>query len=198
MSRRLLVPGAAISALLLLAPPLTATTVLQMNLGELVQRADTIFRGTVLDVSEGIVHAGGADLPTVTYRLRVDESFRGEFTTVKGVELAEITMLGTFKRAPAPGSALRNLTAVPGLPRLERGHDYLLLVTRPSQVGLSVPVGLGQGAFRIATDLKQETATNDANNVGLFRGMAGPTTAPGPIPYDELAARIRALVQSIQ
>ncbi len=193
MSRRLPTLGAALSAWLLLALPAAATTVLQMNLEQMVQRADSIFRGAVLDVTEGTVHAGGADLPTVTYRLRVDETFRGEFPTVKGARLAEVTMLGSVKRAP--GSPMRNLAAVPGLPRLERGHDYLLIVTRPSQAGLSAPVGLAQGAFRIATDLKEETATNGAGNVGLFRGMAGPTSAAGPLPYDELAARIRALVQ---
>ena len=72
---------------------LSAATVLQMNLQQMVDRADKIFRGKVMDVREGTVRAGGADLSTVTYRIRVDEAFKGTFSQVKGLQIAEVTMI---------------------------------------------------------------------------------------------------------
>ena len=67
---------------------------MQLNLGELVQRADYIYRGTVISVSSGSVAVGGGQLPVTIYRLRVDETFRGEFTEVKGIRITEIRTLG--------------------------------------------------------------------------------------------------------
>ena len=80
------------------------------------------------------------------------------------------------------------------------------MTTRPSGIGLSTTVGLGQGCFRISQVGKDEQAVNDANNNGLFRDMAPPAAPPGapaltqrarrrgPLSYADLAARIRGLV----
>jgi hypothetical protein len=171
-----------------------------MNLAELCQRADTIFRGTVLDITEGTVHAGGADLPTVTYRLRVDEAFRGEFETVKGGRARRDHHARQRQGCRAFGPDAPPSRRGSGAPP-PRTRPRLPLDRHPAQPGRalrSAPVGLGQGTFRIATGLEQEMAVNGADNAGLFRGMAGPTFAPGPIPYAELAARIHALVGPIQ
>ena len=125
-----------------------ASTVLQLNLGQLVQRADRIYRGTVLSVSDRRVAVGGGQLPVVVYRLRVDESFRGEFTEVKGIRVAEIQTLG---KAPiVRRGSVRSAIALPRMPELEIGRSYLVMTTRPSAIGLSTTVGLGQGCFRIS------------------------------------------------
>lgn len=174
---------------------LSATNVLQMNLQEMVSRADRIFRGTVLDVREGTVTAGGGELPVVTYRIRVDEALKGTFEEVKGVQIAEVRMLGKVK--PGNSSEVRTFGPLSDLPRLAVGQEYLLLVTPRSSVGLSTTVGLGQGLFSVQGKPGQETAVNTNQNLGLFRGMGGPTRsalpAEGPIPYDNLAALIRNL-----
>ena len=75
---------AMLAVLVLLAQPGEPTLVRQMNLGELCERAGFIFRGTVLDARPGTIAIGGGQLPTVTYTLRVDESFKGDFTGQKG------------------------------------------------------------------------------------------------------------------
>ena len=59
--------------LLILAAQGHATIMLKLNLEEMTERADRIFRGTVVDIEVGTVQAGGGELPTVTYRFRVDE-----------------------------------------------------------------------------------------------------------------------------
>jgi hypothetical protein len=73
--------------------------------------------------------------------------------------------------------------------------EYVLFTTRPSSVGLSTTVGLGQGAFRIVDTGKNEEAVNAFNNVGLRRGLARSAVPSlpesGPISYPQLAAAIR-------
>lgn len=186
-------------ALSLLGAQAQAATVLQMNLEELVDRAHRVFRGTVLDVREGKIDAGGAELPTVTYRLRVEEAFKGTFSEIKGVQIAEITMIGKLKgthgavQEYAPSTLLE-------VPRLEVGRDYLLLNTAPSTIGLSTTVGLGQGCFRVTGKAGQELAVNLNQNLGLLNGMegsgfaAGPSSSSGPLSYDLLAGLIRDIV----
>src|SRR5262245_13099834 len=154
------------SAVLLNASLLKADTVKQLNLAEMVQRADKIYRGTVLSIDESTLQAGGGQLPVVIYRLKVDELFRGDIPLVKGVRVVEIRMIGKIKSV-RQGNLQFN-SPLPKLPQLALGQTYLLLTTRPSAIGLSTTVGLGQGSFQILQRGKQETAVNEVNNVGLF------------------------------
>lgn len=189
------------SMVLFSAPLLVADTVKQLNLAEMVQRADKIYRATVISATEGTIAAGGGQLPVVTYRLQVEEVFRGTIPMVKGVQIDEIRMLGKMKSGRQGNLQFRS--ALPKMPQLTIGETYLVFATRPSRIGLSTTVGLGQGSFQILQRGKQETAINEVNNRGLFRDMN--TTAPGPsaartagapasgpISYNELARQIRA------
>lgn len=186
------------AALVSVSPPLTATNVLQMNLQEMVDRSERIFRGTVLDAKEGTLAAGGGELPVVTYRIRVDEAFKGTFEEVKGLQIAEVKMLGKLKPAGS-ASAVRAATSVPDLPRLVVGQEYLLLTTPRSAIGLSTTVGLGQGLFQISGKPGQEIVINGNRNYGLFRDMPGGPTTGGPgepgraLPYEGLATLLRDL-----
>jgi hypothetical protein len=170
------------------------------NLAEMVRDADKIYRGTVISTESGTIEAGGGQLPIVTYRIKVDEAFRGTFDTVKGVQIAEIRMLG--KMPPVASGELRRISVLPEMPKLAQGESYLVFTTRPVNGGLSATVGLGQGNFHILQG-KEPMAVNEFNNRGLFKDMdqqsvrsrsAAPNrlTSNGPIPYDELARQIRA------
>jgi len=163
-----------------------ADTVLNMDLDQLCDRADRIFRGSVISIQPGTVKAGGAELPTMTYRLRVDESFKGFSNIVDGEKIAQITMVGGASNKPIQVGDLRLLSALPELPRLTVGQEYLLLTTRPSTIGLSTTVGLGQGCFSIQKHGNEEVAVNLIGNAGLF---------DGPVNYQELAAQIRATLE---
>jgi len=170
------------------------------NLSEMVQNADKIYRGTVLSAESGTVDAGGGKLPIVTYRIKVDETFRGTFDTLKGIQVAEVRMLG--KTPVVTSGDLRHISSLPEMPKLAQGESYLVFTTRSVNGGLSATVGLGQGSFHILPG-KEPMAVNEFNNRGLFRDMnmqsvRGRALAPssiqssGPIPYDELARQIRA------
>ena len=155
----------------LFAVPTEATMVKKMDLVEMCQVAGRIFRGTVVDIEKGTVSAGGGDVPTITYRIKVAEEFKGSFP------------------APTNGELVLSITSVDlhviDMPRLAVGEDYLLLTTTPSSVGLSTMVGLGQGTFKVYGEANAELAVNALNNVGLINGVRG------PMPYRDLANHIR-------
>lgn len=182
----------AAASFLILAAQVQATIMLQMNLEEITARADKIFRGTVISVEQGTIEAGGGELPAVTYRFRIEELFKGEATQVKGdAAVMEIRMIGSLVHSKEDENGNLKFSPFRDVPRLNEGGDYLLFTTAESSIGLSVTVGLGQGAFKVspvegAGDEYQ--AVNEFNNAGL--GLNG----AGPVGYVELSTRIHALL----
>jgi hypothetical protein len=190
--RSLSVRLALAAVAVLSALPVGAATVQQMNLAEMVGNADKIYRGTILDVRPGSVEIGGGQLPTVIYTIRVDEPFKGTFDEAKGVAVTEVQMVGELK--PLVVGDVRRLSILPELPKFQIGHDYLILTTPPSPIGLSTTVGLGQGAFQLTGKAGAEVATNEFNNVGLYRGMDVSVQGGGAVTYADLADQIRTLL----
>jgi hypothetical protein len=148
----------------------------------MVSRAGNVFRATVVDVRGGTIDVGGGKLPTTTYTLRVEESFKGSFD--KEGATVEITVVGSIKHEPVIVGGRHRFSILPDVPSLAIGSDYLLMTTPPSPAGLSTTVGLGQGAFSIIVRNREELAVNAAGNANI--GHAG------PVPYSQLAADIRA------
>ncbi len=113
------------AVLLLLTPALSAGEVLvqQFNLGGLVGNADKIFRGTILGVSRGTVNVGGGTLDTVTYKIEVKESFKGEYIQKGDQRYAEVTMVTGRKNSTVVGN-YRSFSALPDALQLRVGQDY--------------------------------------------------------------------------
>ncbi|HAB17657.1 MAG TPA: hypothetical protein PLX89_04125 [Verrucomicrobiota bacterium] len=152
----------------------------QLKLDALCKNAHRIIRGTVDSVSSGQISVGGGSLPTVTYRIKVTETMAGA-----PAEIVNLTMVAEPKTAIRHGNARRE--PLIEVPPLEEGKEYLLFTTKPSKIGLTSPVGLAQGLFSIKQQGDKVTAVNGVNNAGLGLGSGG------PVAYQELAARIRAL-----
>lgn len=153
----------------------------RFTLGEMVDRAGSIFRGTVVGFQPGTIEVGGGKLPTVTYKFRVTQVLKGEVQEKGDVKYAEVTMLGSVKDSPKGGTT-KKLSVLPSPSRLNVGGDYLMILTPESSGGLTAPVGLGQGTFEIFEKDKIEFAKNEFNNVGLYRG---------PVEYSTLASEIQ-------
>jgi hypothetical protein len=171
-----------------------------MNLRDLATRADRVFRGRVVGVDRATVRVGGGELPATVYRLRVEERFKGAFEgrSAAFVELRTLSRSKTAATASAAPGGLRRLSVLPDIPELSMGREYVLFTTRPSAVGLSTTVGLGQGAFTVlgaGKGAERETAVNAFANRGLTRGL-DPALLParGPFPYARLARAIRAVL----
>lgn len=169
-------------------PRADATTVKHFDLPLMASSAARVFRGTVTDVRAGTVKVGGGQLATTVYRIRVTETFKGDFATFKDVTYADVEMIGGVK-AEKEGNGVRHFSVFRDMPRLERGQDYLLFLTAESSIALSSPVGLAQGMFEIDTSVPSEPTANRMNNAGLMAGVS-----KGPLPYDDLAARVRAII----
>jgi len=163
-----------------------------MNLGEMTVNADRIIHGTITEIETGTVAAGGSDLPTITYVVRVVEVLKGSAATDNDNQI-RVTMFGSLKDARSEGDVTRLFRIYEG-PKLKSGMEYLLFLTHPSGIGLSTTVGVGQGAFRFLND---GTVVNEARNNGLFRDMDRQgMPASGPINYSALADRIQQLVSN--
>jgi len=170
--------SAALLALSFFTLTASAALVMKMGLGDLVNKADKIFRGTVLTKEPGTVSMGGSEFPTVVYTVRVDDALKGKFDAKPVVTL---TMLGNLKADVANGNNKR-LFALDMNPDLKVGSDYVLFTTAPSAVGLSTTVGLSQGLFRIFNDASgSELAANGLGNQGIFNG---------PVSYSDFKAAI--------
>jgi len=187
-----------LAALFLVAPVAGATTLVQMNLADLSGRAGRIFRGTVVAVDAGTVKAGGGELPTVAYRIKVTDALKGEFAGAGDSKYVVVRMIDPAQGGERTGH-VRRVSPFRDLPVLERGREYLLFTTAPSRIGLSTTVGLGQGAFRIVGEGARAAAVNAYGNAGLFNRMGaalGRSAQPaaGPVAYGDMAARVRALV----
>jgi hypothetical protein len=177
-----------IAAALATSPPVTATTVKHFDLEGMTGTAARVFRGTVTDVRPGSVKVGGGQLATTIYRIRVTESFKGDFATFKNITYADVEMIGDIK-AESEKNGVRHFSAFRDMPRLQLGREYLLFLTAESSIALSSPVGLAQGCFDIDTSLPDEPTANRVNNAGLAADMAR-----GPVPYADLAERLRAII----
>src|SRR5262245_44530629 len=185
---RLALCAGLIAAAVATSPPVTATTVKHFDLKGMTSSAARVFRGTVTDIRAGSVKVGGGELATTIYRIRVTETFKGEFATFKDITYADVEMIGNIK-TESDKNGVRRFSIFRDMPRLELNRDYMLFLTAESSVALSSPVGLAQGCFDIDTSLPQEPTANRMNNAGLASDIS-----KGPVPYSDLANRVRAIV----
>jgi hypothetical protein len=132
------------------------------NLAELTEEASVVVRGQVLS-SRVEAHPQYRSLTTVVVTLRVEETLKGS---------ASRTF--TFRQYVWD---LRDRVSGLGY---RKGQHVLLLLTAPSPIGLSSPVGLEQGRFRIARDAQgREVATNGYGNAGLLSNLGSTAERKG-------------------
>lgn len=161
--------------------PTHAALVKKMSLSEMVGNADKVFRATVLSKEPSSLQAGGGELSTIVYTLRIDDPIKGDFGSGKEAQVLQLTMLGNMKSSLVVGNQKR-LTNLTVNPDLQIGSEYVLFTTARSSVGLSTTVGLEQGLFRLSNDNNgRDMVVNGLNNQGIFSG---------PIGYDELKTAI--------
>lgn len=156
------------------------------NLEQIVAKADRIFVGTVIGVTEDYVYAAGGNLPVTVYAFTVDEVLKGS--------VGQTLSIKQIGHRSNPSSLFGHL------PAYEDGMVVMLFLHADSQYGLTSPVGLGQGAFSVKTDGSIKVSVmNGSRNRGLLEGsvridalmQAESPTAPHPLktagdlPYTE-------------
>lgn len=188
MRKIFLISGVVCLAAGLVATGVHATMVIPMNFDQLLANADRVFIGTCTAVNEGTTKEG---IPYAEYTFTVSEALRGSVG-----ETVTIRQFGQLTPKRVDDKLLQNFR-VQGMPTYKPGQRMLLLLRSDSQLGLTSPIGLFQGAFSVQLDAEgAEVAVNGSNNVNLFQGMKGlPKAAAdhrlGPVPLSLLVDLVR-------
>ena len=185
---------AMLLAILFSSHPLRAQALSrQVNLAYLVKRADIIVQGQIVSVKEESL-PGYPNIPTVRVTLNVQSMMRGSAGTT--YTFREI-LLGLRS------SARRKVN-------YQIGQQVFLFLPTPSEIGLSSPVGMEQGRFRIARNPDGSAMiVNELGNAGLFRNVAQAVgdeglkltpsqqrlaaTERGPVKLDEFSFLVKSL-----
>ena len=150
---------------LLLAPRThsqSSASVAQANLNYLVENARTIVRGNVVSVVLE-PHPQFANLQTVVVRIAVAKTFKGQ----AGSTLTFRQYVWGTKEYPNAGG-------------YHKAEELLLFLNPESAYGLTSPVGMEQGHFRVLRDNRgNRYALNGRGNVGLFRDVLSKSAARG-------------------
>ena len=142
------------------------------NLNELVDESAVIVRGQVVSARVE-PHPQYKALSTVMVTLRVQETMKGQAGETY-----------TFRQYIWD---LRDRGDAAGY---RKGQQLLLLLIAPNANGLSSPVGLEQGRFRIERDAQgREFAVNGFGNAGLLRDVQKQAAKKGT-PLSQQQARV--------
>lgn len=166
-----------------------------VSLDQMTQRADRIIQGSVISARVE-PHPQFQNLSTVVITMQVADTLKG--TTAKTITYRQFI----WDLRDKEDAAL-----------YLKGQELLLFLNPVSQYGLTSPVGLEQGRFRIMRDQSgKAVAVNGRGNAGLFAGteqrarakhakLSAKTTSmvqkanPGPIPLDDMKQTIRDLAR---
>jgi hypothetical protein len=147
----------ALAALLLAAPAFAQRGAMTVprSLEQMSERAADIVRGTVVSAHVE-KHPELTNLDTVVVTLRVRETLKGE---ARGSFTFRQYVWDIRDRWDAAG--------------YRKGQDLLLVLNAPTRYGLTSPVGIEQGRFRIQRDRKGGfVALNGTGNLHLLDGVA--------------------------
>lgn len=172
-----------------LVPPLArAGTAVRMTVPELVDNAELVFEGRVLD-ARAIPAANGRVV--TEYFVSVHETYWG---LPYGTQ--------TFR---LPGGVLPNGNGmvVSGMPEVTVGEDAIFFLTEESAGGNRMPVGLAQGKFSVVLDtLGDKQLARNQEGLMLANPATGavvPANERALLDYDAVVATIRsaALAKSL-
>jgi len=143
------------------------------NLTQLTDSAATIVRGRII-TARVEPHPSYPHLSTVVVIMRAEEVIRGAPESIF-----------TFRQFVFD---IRDRRTAAGY---RKGDEYLLLMNTPNKLGLTSPVGLEQGRFRIIRSSDGKAfAVNGHGNRGLFQGIASePRFKSMPEPLAAIASQ---------
>lgn len=114
-----------------------ATSVRTVNLAEMVGAANRVFRGRCVVVKPSQQQVMG--LPVTEYTFQVTEG-------VKGVKTGQTVVFRQVRTSRG------RLPGLKGVPSYRSGEEVLIFLAGDSRAGLTSPIGLGQGVFRLQRD----------------------------------------------
>lgn len=169
------------------------------NLEEMTIAADRILVGRLTDSEEGHIDVAGGTLPVTSYTFVVEDVLEGEVgssLTIRHIG-HRTTKSSIFDQS---------------MPDYRENETVMLFLHADSEYGLTSPVGLGQGVFRVKTDGPAKMAVmNERRNKGLLKGSArldslmqseapgifyAPEVKDGEIPYRDFRKLVLGILRS--
>jgi hypothetical protein len=132
LKRFLLAACLAVSAAL----PAFATSVLPLDLGQVIDQSAVAFQGTVLDNRSGRDPQTGMLVTMTTFR--VDDVLKGN-----------VPATYTVKQIGGEDAATGMRFKAMGVPTFAVGQSYVVFMAGVSSAGFSSPIGLSQGRFQV-------------------------------------------------
>lgn len=182
MQRRCILAVILLAVALAMAAPATASTFVAMSDSQLVRQADAVVQGRVIEL-----------------RSRWSDSGRLIFTDAL-VEVDDVIVGKANRRVVVrtPGGEVGGYTVEAiGFPKLEKGEQVLLFLTRDGEDGPSRVLGYQQGHFRIVTRLDGVTLAvpqvDDDTRLITTSGKLAP--APQSVRLDDFKAGVRTLAR---
>ena len=172
------------------ALPAFATSVLPLDLGQVIDQAVVAFQGTAVDVKTGKDPQTGMLVTLTTFR--VDDVLKGSVPamyTIKQIGGTDASAGLTFKAY--------------GVPSYTVGQSYVLFMNGVSSAGFTSPVGLHQGRFQVVDgdagpevgnggDLREMTAnTPDLELPPAAKAKAGIDKPVRRVGLDDFKAMVR-------
>ena len=134
MLKRILLAG----WLAVCAAPAFATSVLPLDLAQVIDRSAVAFQGTCIDVRTGRDPQSGMVATMITFR--VDDVLKGD-----------VGATYTVKQIGGESASEGLHYKVHGMPKYTVGAGYVLFMHGVSSAGFSSPVGLSQGRFTVVS-----------------------------------------------
>ena len=122
-------------------PSVKAGTAVRLDVSDMVSQADLVVEGHIQDAN---VITGETGLIETEYLLSIDRTFWGADLGSRTIRL--------------PGGVLPDGSGmmIPGMPKLTVGEDVMLFLAPETPWGMRMPMGLGQGKFRVVTNFSGE------------------------------------------
>lgn len=144
------------------------------NLAELSTMADQIVQGRV-----------------VAARVELDPDYRNLKTVLITLEVEDV-LKGKTNKTFTFRQFIWDIRDISDVAGYRVGDEVFLFMNRPTSLGLSSPVGLEQGRFRITQDRNGEkVALSGSGNAGLMNGVV----ESGALTVSKLSARSRTSIQ---
>jgi len=118
------------------ALPALATSVLPLDLAQIIDQSTTAFQGTVVDTRTGKDPQTGMLVTMTTFR--VDDLLKGH-----------VPETYTIKQLGGEDSSTGIRFKAIGVPTFAVGQAYVVFMAGVSSAGFSSPIGLGQGRFEV-------------------------------------------------
>lgn len=158
-----------------------ASTVLRLDVEDLVARCDVALEGRVISARAQLDARGRIE---TEYVVHVARTFWGTALTDRTIRL--------------PGGVLpdgRGLV-IPGMPTLAVDETALLFLSPENVRGARIPIGLAQGRLRVVTNAEgHRSVQRDVSALDLVEANGAPSPLPAAktaLEYDATIARIEA------